>query len=154
MKLESWIAEKFEGHIDHAGKPYYGHCEFVACFAKQYAKAMGMSDREVEVVYQSGLCHDLLEDTDTDAADLSAMTSPEVVEVVRVLTHAPDEAYDLYFERVKTHRLASIVKLADAAHNAMLTRFEPENRSEEVQKDCQKYANRFLDLQKTILSWQ
>lgn len=154
MTLESWVENKFVGHIDHAGKPYYGHCEFVANFAGQYAKALELTAREVEVVYQSGLCHDLLEDTDTDVAELLAMTSHDVVDVVRILTHELDVPYEAYFEQVKTNRLATVVKLADAAHNAMVTRFDREKRSEAVLADCQKYAKRFLDLQKTVLSWQ
>lgn len=154
LKLESWVEEKFDGHLDHAGKPYYGHCEFVADFARQYAEALGLSAHDVEVVYQSGLCHDLLEDTGTDVAELLAMTSREVVEIVSVLTHSPDVPYEVYFEQVKTNRLATVVKLADTAHNAMLTRFDREDRSQVVREDCQRYTNRFLDMQKTILSWQ
>lgn len=149
--LERWVKSKFAGRKDHAGKPYYGHCDFVANFARQYARALGLQENEVVTVYQAGLCHDLFEDTDTSEQELLSRTSLEVLELVKVLTHLPSDPYEDYFERILPNRLAVIVKLADATHNAMVTRFDEKERTEALMDGCLAYSRRVLRLQRRIM---
>ena len=151
--LEQWVRSKFADRKDHAGKPYYGHCDFVANFARQYARALDLPDAEVDTVYQAGLCHDLLEDTDVSEMELLSRTSTDVLELVKVLTHRPSDSYEAYFEKILPDRLAVIVKLADTTHNAMLTRFDEAERTEALKDDCLAYSRRLLRLQHRIMAW-
>ncbi len=151
--LEQWVRAKFDGRQDHAGKPYYGHCDFVANFAWQYACALGLPDNEADIIYQAGLCHDLLEDTDVSESELLSRTSPKVLELVKILTHLPHDSYEVYFERVLSNRLAIIVKLADAIHNAMITRFDEGERTVGLLQECLWYSKRMLRLQCCIIDF-
>ena len=151
--LERWVKSKFAGYKDHAGKPYYGHCDFVANFARQYARALDLPENEVVTVYQAGLCHDLFEDTDTSEQELLSRTSLEVLDLVKVLTHLPSDSYEDYFERILPNRLAVIVKLADATHNAMVTRFDEKERTEALMDGCLAYSRRVLRLQRRIMDF-
>ncbi len=151
--LEQWVRSRFADRKDHAGKPYYGHCDFVANFACQYARALGLSDRDVDTVYQAGLCHDLLEDTDVTEVELLSRTSQDVVKLVKVLTHLSTDSYEDYFEKILPNRLAVIVKLADTTHNAMVTRFDETERTEALKDGCLAYSRRLLRLQHRIMTW-
>jgi (p)ppGpp synthase/HD superfamily hydrolase len=69
-----------------------------------------------------GLLHDVLEDTELTAEDLSASGVPShVVEAVAVLTKRPDEPYAHYIERVSASKLARRVKRADLRDNLAQT---------------------------------
>ena len=151
--LEQWVKSKFAGRDDHAGKPYYGHCDFVANFAQQYARALRLSDSEVDTVYQAGLCHDLLEDTDVSEQELLSRTSQDVLRLVKVLTHLSTDSYEDYFEKILPDRLAAIIKLADATHNAMVTRFDEIERTDALKSECMEYSLRMLRLQRRIMDW-
>jgi (p)ppGpp synthase/HD superfamily hydrolase len=62
-KLADWVASKHAGQlIKRTGKPYFDHLLAVAEMAAP-AVAFG---------YEIGLCHDLLEDTDTNEQELIA----------------------------------------------------------------------------------
>lgn len=62
--------------------------------------------------------HDLLEITPLTAAQLKAQGIPgQVVDLVKILTHAPGESLETYWARVKRNPAATIVKLADIDHN-------------------------------------
>lgn len=62
-KLAYWVASKHAGQlIKHTGKPYFDHLLAVAEMAAP-AVALG---------YETGLCHDLLEDTNTPEEELIA----------------------------------------------------------------------------------
>lgn len=149
--LEKWVKRQFAGHLDHAGKSYYFHCDFVANFSQQIARVLKLSETEINSIYQAGLCHDLLEDTNISESELVLRTSPKVLSLVKVLTHYPTDSYDCYFEKVLKDRLAVIVKLADAIHNAMITRFEEEKRSDRIMNESLKYIQRMFLLQHQIM---
>jgi (p)ppGpp synthase/HD superfamily hydrolase len=62
-QLKKWIAEKHSGQlIRRTSEPYFNHLAAVA----------QMSSEVLELGYEIGLCHDLLEDTCTTAEELSA----------------------------------------------------------------------------------
>ncbi|WPU91541.1 hypothetical protein SNE25_19670 [Mucilaginibacter sabulilitoris] len=65
--LTRWVKLKYEGNlIKRSGEPYFTHLAAVAKMA-QFAACMG---------YETGLCHDLLEDTSTTENELlNALTS-------------------------------------------------------------------------------
>ena len=66
----------------------------------------------------TALLHDVLEDTNTTAADLEAAgISREVIEAVEALTRRDEETYAEFIERAAGNELARAVKLADLADN-------------------------------------
>jgi (p)ppGpp synthase/HD superfamily hydrolase len=106
----------FEAHkaqTDKTGLPYVFH---------PFHLAEQMKD---EISTVCALLHDVIEDTDYTLEDLAAMGFPdEVLEVLRLLTHAPEEPYMDYVERLSHHPVARQVKLADLRHNSDLTRMD------------------------------
>ena len=94
-----------QGQYDPCGMPYVFH---------PYHLAEQMDD---EVSVCAALLHDVVEDTAVTMDELAAQFPPEVVDVVRLLTHANGEPYEAYLARVKTHPVALKVKLADLKHN-------------------------------------
>jgi len=68
--------------------------------------------------HATALLHDVLEDTDTTAADLEAAgISREVIEAVEALTRRDAETYAEFIERAAGNELARAVKRADLADN-------------------------------------
>ena len=97
--------------LDKSGLPYVFHPWHVA---------EQMTD---EVSCTAALLHDVIEDTDITAEYLlTAGISPEVVEVVKLLTHPKGTDYFDYVRRLKPNPVARAVKLADLRHNSDPTR--------------------------------
>lgn len=99
------------GQLDYNGIPYIFHPLHLA---------EQMTD---EISCCAALLHDVVEDTSVTFEELSAEFPPEVVEVVRLLTHEDtaescDRDYFSYLQPIKKHPIAKKVKLADIAHNA------------------------------------
>lgn len=68
------------------------------------------------------LLHDIMEDSENTYADLLELGfKKEVVEALKLLTNI-DKDYMVYIEKVRTSKLATIVKIADLKHNSDLTR--------------------------------
>ena len=75
-------------------------------------------NNESEIV--AGLLHDVVEDTDSTFDDLlEAGIKPEVVDVLRLLTHSKDEPYLDYVQRIadSCNPIAINVKCNDLEHN-------------------------------------
>ena len=95
-----------EGQRDKGGAPYIRHPLFV----------MSQMDTEAERI--AAVLHDILEDTETTAADLLRAGMPaEAVEAVELLTHDPAEDYFSYVRRAARNPIARKVKMADLRHN-------------------------------------
>ena len=94
------------GQVDKCGIPYIFH---------PIALAQSMDD---EVSCCAALLHDVAEDTPITIEDLAKEFPPEVIEVLRLLTHDDGEEYYAYVRRIKAHPIARKVKLADLAHNS------------------------------------
>ena len=98
------------GQVDKCGIPYIFH---------PIALAQSMDD---EVSCCAALLHDVVEDTAITMEELEKEFPPEVIEVLRLLTHDDGEEYYAYVRRIKAHPIARKVKLADLAHNSDQTR--------------------------------
>ncbi|PEE69026.1 HD domain-containing protein [Bacillus thuringiensis] len=108
IKIAHEIAKKAHaGQVDKAGVDYIKHPEAVASFVN--------TAEEKATAY----LHDVLEDTEINAADLLSAGIPyNVVEAVQVLTKEKYTSYFEYLSRVKENSLARTVKLADLKHNS------------------------------------
>lgn len=101
------------GQTDKCGLPY-------VCHPLHVAESM-----EDEVTCTAALLHDVVEDTDVTFEDLVEMGfTPEVLRIVRLLTHDPEVPYMDYVRRIKEDPQAAKVKLSDLRHNCDLTRID------------------------------
>jgi (p)ppGpp synthase/HD superfamily hydrolase len=101
------IDRAHQGQVDKAGQPYTGHLYRVAGYAG-----------DDSTLRTAALLHDVLEDTDTTRAGLSACGIPdEVLDIVELLTRRPDVPNNVYYQHIRDHSGALQVKLADLADN-------------------------------------
>ena len=125
--LERWLvdkalefaSERHKDQVDDQGRPY-----FFAHIVQVYGILIDVSD-DTEVLC-AGLLHDVLEDTDTSYEELRSIFTPNIAEIVKMVTHSEDKKY---FPDLKTsdnyntlfHK-AVLVKFADRLSN--LSRME------------------------------
>ena len=101
------------GQVDRGGADYYLH---------PFAVAEMCKTEEEKIV---ALLHDVVEDTAVTLEDLTGFGfSPEIIEAIDALTHAPNEDYCDYIARVKKNKLAAVVKINDLIHNSDLSRLK------------------------------
>lgn len=94
------------GQTDKVGNPYILHTLTV----------MFKLSTEAEMIV--GVLHDVIEDTDVDAKYLREQGfSNEIVSAIQAMTHADNESYEDYVQRVSENPIAIRVKLADLEHN-------------------------------------
>ena len=98
------------GQLDKAGVPYIFHPIHLA------------EQMEDETSCCAALLHDVVEDTDVTMAELETQFPPEVIDVLRLLTHADGIDYFDYVRAIRADPIAVKIKLADLAHNSDRTR--------------------------------
>lgn len=98
------------GQLDYNGIPYIFHPVHLA---------ESMDD---EVSCCAALLHDVVEDTSVSMEDLAKEFPPEIIEVLKLLTHEDGTDYFDYVRAIAKHPIAKKVKLADIAHNSDQTR--------------------------------
>lgn len=70
------------------------------------------------------LLHDVLEDSDLYGFKDFSFLDEEQKEAILLLTHNADEEYFDYINRIKTNKIALVVKLSDLRHNSNLKRLK------------------------------
>lgn len=106
----------FDAHrdqLDKTGLPYIHHPLHLAA---------QMTD---EVTTCVALLHDVVEDSDMTFEELEAMGfGGEIIDALRLLTHADDVPYMDYVREIKKNPVAAAVKRADLMHNSDLSRLD------------------------------
>lgn len=106
----------FDAHknqTDKSGMPYVFH---------PFHLAEQMTN-EAETV--AALLHDVVEDTDMTFADLEKLGfGTEIIDALKLLTHADGEDYFEYVKKIRKNPIAKAVKLADLKHNSDLSRLD------------------------------
>ncbi|WP_261560406.1 phosphohydrolase [Frankia tisae] len=127
------------GQVDKGGEEYIGHPLRVMATVVHTAGPAGVDPHSAQL---AAVLHDVVEDSDTTLADLTAAGYPApVVAAVDALSHRPDESMRDYLARVAADPLAVVVKRADMQDNsdpARLGRLAPE-RAEHL---ATRYAGR------------
>ena len=138
----------FENIKDKAGMPYIGHCVIVADLAEKLALKLGFGKRAARKFYYVGLLHDVVEDTDITFEELQEKLNvpQDIMEGVEAMTHYKGEPYEDYMKRVSANKYATLVKMADMAHNMQLDRYDPEKRTEKRVGECLKYGEKLFNL--------
>lgn len=97
------------GQVDKIGVPYIEHVRAVAAGLAPFGEELVMA----------GLLHDIVEDTDWTAEKLREAGIPaHVVSIVEAVTNQPDVPYKEKISRIVGDRNATLVKIADNAHNS------------------------------------
>jgi (p)ppGpp synthase/HD superfamily hydrolase len=104
------FAEKaHEGQVDKGGVPYVEHVRAVAAGLESFSTRLQMA----------GLLHDVIEDTAWTAEELrSAGIESRVVRIVELVSKAPGENYMDRIRKISQDREATLLKIADNAHNS------------------------------------
>ncbi len=127
------------GQIDKGGEEYIGHPLRVMATVARTAEAAGVDPHTAQL---AAVLHDVVEDSDTTLADLTAAGYPApVVAAVDALSHRPDESMQDYLARVAADPLAVVVKRADMQDNsdpARLGRLAPD----QAERLATRYAGR------------
>ena len=110
MKAMRFAYTAHHGQVDKGGVPYIFHPIHLA---------ESMDD---EISCCAALLHDVVEDTEYTFEDLEKEFPPEVMDVLKLLTHEEGVKYFDYVRAIKSNPIAVKVKLADLAHNSDATR--------------------------------
>lgn len=139
-------------HLGHANQSRRGVVNTYSAHPVAVAKlveSFGGSETAIMAAY----LHDLVEDTDMTYDDLASKgVSPEVIEILRVVTRLPDEDSRTHFNRVLASDNIDVlyVKAYDNYHNSIWTRKEMRWHREEMHTDPQgeisKYSGRYVKL--------
>ncbi|GAA1956957.1 HD domain-containing protein [Kitasatospora viridis] len=101
------------GQLDKVGVPYIEHVRAVAHALEPFGPYAQMA----------GLLHDVIEDTDWTADRLRAAGVPAVVvDTVVAVTKQPGVAYEEMIRAIAGKPRATLVKIADNAHNSLASR--------------------------------
>ncbi|MFK0142523.1 HD domain-containing protein [Streptomyces murinus] len=97
------------GQVDKIGTAYFTHVQAVADGLAPFGDDLVMA----------GLLHDVVEDTDWTAERLLAARVPaRVVAIVEAVTNQDGVPYEDKIRRITRDPLATLVKIADNAHNS------------------------------------
>ncbi|MCX3062649.1 HD domain-containing protein [Streptomyces beihaiensis] len=112
-EVDAFVAAAHAGGVDKIGVPYVAHVRAVAAGLAPFGPRLQMA----------GLLHDVIEDTAWTARQLRAEGVPaQVVEIVERVTNQPGTPYEEKIRRISTCRDATLVKIADNAHNSRADR--------------------------------
>ena len=118
-KALEFASEQHKGQLDDQGRPY-----FFAHIVQVYGILIDVSD-DAEILC-AGLLHDILEDTDTTFDELSTLFTPNIAEIVKMVTHSPKGKFFPHLKPTKEYNQlfhkAVLVKFADRLSN--LSRME------------------------------
>lgn len=109
QQVEKLASDAHAGQVDKIGVPYVEHVRAVAAGLAPFGDDLVMA----------GLLHDVIEDTDWTADGLIEAGVPhEVVSIVEAVTNVPGMPYEEKIRRIVGNRPATLVKIADNAHNS------------------------------------
>ncbi len=115
QKAFEFANEAHKGVRRRSGEPYILHPIAVA---KIVVSNIGLGYKSIV----AALLHDVVEDTAVTMAELEKEFPPEVINVLKLLTHEKGVEYFTYVRAIKDHPIAKKIKLADIAHNSDQTR--------------------------------
>lgn len=123
--IDAFAVGAHAGQVDKNGDPYIGHPRAVANLVSQVPSFRLLDDWQRHAAVVTALLHDVLEDTQASRLDMVGIGVPvPMVEIVQLLTFAVGDDREAYYARIAAHPVASVVKIADVAHNTSRARTE------------------------------
>lgn len=127
------VAEKVHQGQKYGELPYVKHLEEVVKVIAEFKKVINdfFHVDHIEDLKEIAWLHDSLEDTPITYAELLKDFGPVISDAVESLSIRAEEkgkslqSFELYLQRIKKHRLAVIVKLADRIANMRATLRHP-----------------------------
>ncbi|MFD3532809.1 HD domain-containing protein [Streptomyces sp. NPDC058664] len=108
-EVDALAGRAHAGQTDKIGVPYVAHVRAVAAGLEPFGPHLVMA----------GLLHDVVEDTPWTAERLRAAGVPDrVVDIVEAVTNRPGTPYEEKIRRITEDPDATLVKIADNAHNS------------------------------------
>ncbi|KQM74789.1 hypothetical protein ASE74_02070 [Pedobacter sp. Leaf216] len=151
-QLAKWVAEQHAGQlVRNTNKPYFNHLETVATLAGPVTR----------LGYEIGLCHDLLEDTNTNGDDLqnalirfgyAKSDASEIMNCVIELTDVYTKKAYPYLHKVKRKKLEAerLFKVSAAAQTVKYADLM-DNIDWMMQHD-QKHATKYLNKKRLLIA--
>ena len=106
-----YAAKKHDGQTRKNKTPYIYHPIRIA----DQVKNNGCS----ETVQITAILHDILEDTNTEKSELTALFGEEIANAVDLLTRKPGIQEEVYISNILTNEIATAVKEADKIDNIL-----------------------------------
>jgi hypothetical protein len=136
-----------EGQTDKAGKPYFEHVQAVSDKVSEIIRSWNeeYDDFLIQAQIVSYL-HDVVEDTSHTIDDLWKLQIPiECILAIEILTKIEGQDYSDYLAKVQLDKLATVVKIADLAHNSDLSRLDVVTPADLERHDKYAKAIEFLN---------
>jgi (p)ppGpp synthase/HD superfamily hydrolase len=113
IEVDQFAEKAHEGQMDKGGVPYIEHVRAVAAGLEPFSTRLQMA----------GLLHDVIEDTEWTAEGLrGAGIESRVVRIVELVSKVPGENYMDRICKISQDREATLLKIADNAHNSRVDR--------------------------------
>lgn len=134
------------GQVDKAGKPYFLHVEKVSRTAGDMISSWDQSSCDFYLQARIvGYLHDIVEDTELTAVDLREHEIPkDCILAIAAITKTEGTAYQDYLDKVKSSKLATVVKIADMIHNSDLSRLNQITDEDLARQEKYRKAIAFL----------
>ncbi len=118
--------EAHAGQVDKSGKPYFLHVETVSRTVADLIRDQELGSEMFSLKAQIvGYLHDIIEDTDITPEDLRGYAiPPDCILAIEAITKNDGLSYQDYLVRVRSNKLATVVKIADMMHNSDLSRLD------------------------------
>jgi (p)ppGpp synthase/HD superfamily hydrolase len=112
-EVDQFAEKAHERQVDKGGAPYVEHVRAVAAGLESFGTRLQMA----------GLLHDVIEDTAWTAEELRAAGIEScVVRIVELVSKSPGESYMDRIRKISQDREATLLKIADNAHNSRADR--------------------------------
>jgi hypothetical protein len=153
--LKVFVITKHGSQLRKNGEPYFYHLFEVEKLSSEIAYVLNLGEKEVRIIQQASLLHDILEDTDTDYEDIVKISSQRVANMVVLLSadkrRSKQRRDELYLNVIKNASLSvQIIKLADIYSN-LSSIYQAYLRRNPVNQAFVTKAERFLSVLNPVL---
>ncbi len=133
-KAISIATKAHAGQKDKAGAPYLLHVLRVM---------MSVEKMDEKIV---ALLHDVVEDSETTIEELANEGfSKNILRAVELLTKTENKSYQDYIQKIKKHKLAKVVKLADLKDNMNVSRLKTLTENDKLRIKKYRTAYKLLN---------
>jgi hypothetical protein len=152
LKEARFLAEKAQaGRADQAGKDYYLHAQEVRAIVNNMIFSWyGSGQRYEEISLKAAivsLLYNVLEDTEMTIKDLQDHNVPYgCINAIEALTKIDEKDENEYLAKVKSNKLATIVKIAEMKYESDLSRLAAATPEDPLKQEQNQRDIKFLSV--------